>query len=83
MLGWANPHWVKLDESWTRDLPRDDTKQASLKEIIALLATEKRASIADFVRDSATMTVLFASQVGYASGDFLAPEAQVMNAVEQ
>lgn len=82
MLSWAGAGWVKLDESWTRDLPRNDKKQVLLKEIVANLNERKLASIADYVRDSPTMTVLFSAQVGYAAGDFLAPESQVMNAVE-
>lgn len=82
MLSWAGASWIKFDESWTRDLPRNDKKQAELKEMVALLNEKQLATIADYVRDSTTMTVLFSAQVGYAAGDFLAPESQVMNAVE-
>ena len=83
MLAWAQPQWVKFDESWTRDLPRNEKKQAQLKEMVGTLNGKGFASIADFVRDSPTMTILFSAQVGYAAGDFLAPESQLMSAIEQ
>lgn len=83
MLAWTQPQWIKFDESWTRDLARNDKKQVQLKEMVANLNAKGFTSIADFVRDSPTMTVLFSAQVGYAAGDFLAPESQVMNAIEQ
>jgi EAL domain-containing protein (putative c-di-GMP-specific phosphodiesterase class I)/PAS domain-containing protein len=77
------PRWVKFDESWTRDLPRNDKRQAAFKETVATLNGRGIFSIADFIRDSATMTVLFSAQVSYAAGDFLGGESQTMSAIEQ
>lgn len=74
--------WVKFDESWTRDLQRNDKRQAIFKETVAALSQRGAFSIADFIRDSATMTVLFSAQVSYAAGDFLGGETQTMNAIE-
>jgi EAL domain-containing protein (putative c-di-GMP-specific phosphodiesterase class I) len=36
-------------------------------------------SIAEFVQDAASMTILFASGISYAEGDFLAVAAPTMN----
>ena len=78
-----SPRWVKFDESWTRELPRNDKRQAAFKETVSALNGRGIFSIADFIRDSATMTVLFSAQVSYAAGDFLGGESQTMTAVEQ
>lgn len=83
MVKRLEPRWVKFDESWTRDLPRNDKRQASFKETVIALNQRGAFSIADFIRDSATMTVLFSAQVSYAAGDFLGGETQTMNAIEQ
>ena len=79
LLKWVKPDWVKFDESWTRDLSKNEKQQQTLKLLVAQLHEQNIITIADFVRDSATTTVLFSSQVAHAAGDFLAPEAQVMH----
>jgi EAL domain-containing protein (putative c-di-GMP-specific phosphodiesterase class I) len=79
LLKWVKPDWVKFDESWTRDLSKNEKQQQKLKLLVAHLHEHQITTIADFVRDSATTTVLFSSQVAHAAGDFLAPEAQVMH----
>lgn len=77
------PRWVKFDESWTRDLPRNEKRQTEFKQTVSSLNGRGIFSIADFIRDSATMTVLFSAQVSYAAGDFLGGESQTMSAIEQ
>lgn len=79
IIKWIKPNWVKFDESWTRDLSKNEKQQQKLKLLVANLHEHGITTIADFVRDSATTTVLFSSQVAHAAGDFLAPEAQVMH----
>ena len=66
------PGFVKIDRGFMEDLPKNAANQQRVREL-ALKAREYHIqSIAEFVQDAASMSILFSCGVDYAEGDFLA-----------
>ena len=79
LLSHFDPAFVKLDRSFMEDLAKNTANQQRLREI----ATKTRGlgirSIAEFVQDAASMSILFSTGIDYVEGHFLAPAGPEMD----
>ena len=66
------PGFVKIDRGFMEDLPKNTANQARIRELALKAREHGIQSIAEFVQDAASMSILFSSNVDYAEGDFLA-----------
>ena len=72
LLNHLTPGFVKIDRSFMEDLARNQANQDRVR-ILASRARELGIqSIAEFVQDAASMTILFSQGIDYVEGDFLA-----------
>ncbi|PBJ83036.1 PAS domain S-box protein [Lysobacteraceae bacterium NML93-0399] len=72
LLGHLQPHLLKLDRSFTDDLPNNPENQARVGEIARRARQEGIRTIAEFVQDAASMSILFGADIDYVQGNFLA-----------
>jgi diguanylate cyclase (GGDEF)-like protein/PAS domain S-box-containing protein len=79
LLSHFDPAFLKLDRSFTEDLPKNAGNQQRIREIAEKARGLGIRSIAEFVQDAASMTILFSSGVDYVEGYFLAPAGPEMN----
>jgi diguanylate cyclase (GGDEF)-like protein/PAS domain S-box-containing protein len=79
LLTHFNPAYIKLDRSFTEDLPKNAANQARIREIADKAQAAGIRSIAEFIQDAASMAILFSSGVDYVEGNFLAPAGPEMN----
>lgn len=71
--------YLRLDRSFMVDLAKNAESQKKVREMADKISAAGRKSIAEFVQDAASMTVLFTSSVNYVQGNFLAPAGPEMN----
>ena len=79
LLTHFQPAFLKLDRSFTEDLPRTPEHQQKIRDIAVRAQSLGVPSIAEFVQDAATMSFLFTSGVDYVQGHFMATPAATMN----
>ncbi|MBV2208101.1 MAG: bifunctional diguanylate cyclase/phosphodiesterase [Thermomonas sp.] len=79
LLTHFQPSFIKIDRSFTEDLAKNSSNQQRIRELAQKAHDMGIQSIAEFVQDAASMTILFASGISYAEGDFLAVAAPTMN----
>ncbi|MEO5565069.1 MAG: EAL domain-containing protein [Luteimonas sp.] len=79
LLNHFNPAYLKLDRSFTEDLPKNAASQARIREIADKASSLGIRSIAEFIQDAASMAILFSSGIDYVEGNFLAPAGPEMN----
>ncbi|MEN1973273.1 EAL domain-containing protein [Luteimonas sp. MJ204] len=73
LLAHLKPNMLKIDPGFIEELPANADNQARVREIAAKARELGIQTMADFVGDAATMSVLFGTGVDYVSGNFLAP----------
>lgn len=79
LLSHFDPAFLKLDRSFTEDLPKNLANQARIKEIAEKARALGITSIAEFVPDAASMAILFSCGIDYVEGYFLAPAGPEMD----
>jgi len=79
LLSHFDPAMIKLDRSFMEDLPKNPDNQKRIREIAERARGLGIRSIAEFVQDAASMSILFSSGVDYVEGYFLAPAGPEMN----
>jgi diguanylate cyclase (GGDEF)-like protein/PAS domain S-box-containing protein len=79
LLSHFDPAFLKLDRSFMEDLAKNTGNQARIREIATKARTLGIRTIAEFVQDAASMSVLFSSGVDYVEGHFLAPAGPDMS----
>lgn len=72
LLSHLQPHLLKLDRSFTQELPQQPDSQAKVESIAERARELGIRTIADAVQDAASMSILFAAGVDYVQGHFLA-----------
>jgi multidomain signaling protein FimX len=72
LLSHLQPHLLKLDRSFTDDLPSNSENQARIGEIARRARQVGIRTIAEFVQDAASMSILFGADIDYVQGNFLA-----------
>jgi diguanylate cyclase (GGDEF)-like protein/PAS domain S-box-containing protein len=79
MLTHFDPQVLKIDRSFIVDLAKSPENQAKVKEFVAAARQMEKTTIAEFVSDASSMTVLFSIGVDLVQGNFLAPPMAQMN----
>lgn len=79
LLAHFQPAFLKIDRSFTEDLPKTPEHQAKIRDIAARARGDGILTIAEHVQDAATMSFLFGASVDYVQGHFLAAPAPAMN----
>ncbi|TDK33121.1 EAL domain-containing protein [Luteimonas terrae] len=72
LLSHLQPHLLKLDRSFTDDLPGNAENQERIGEIARRARQVGIRTIAEFVQDAASMSILFGADIDYVQGNFLA-----------
>ena len=70
---------VKLDRDFMDDLPNNAECQQKIREIATKARELGKLTVAEFVQDAASMTILFSAGVDYAQGHFLAQAGPEMD----
>jgi diguanylate cyclase (GGDEF)-like protein len=79
LLSHLQPQLLKIDRSLIEDLPRQPDNQRRVQEIARKARELGIGSIAEFVQDAASMSILFSADVDYVEGHFLASASPQMN----
>jgi len=79
LLSHFDPAFIKLDRSFMEDLAKNATNQQRVRDIATKARSLGIYSIAEFVQDAASMSLLFSSGIDYVEGHFLAPAGPEMN----
>ncbi len=78
LLAHLKPNMLKIDPGFIEDLTGNAGNQERVREMAAKARELGIQTMADFVSDAATMSVLFGTGVDYVSGNFLAPSGPDM-----
>jgi EAL domain-containing protein (putative c-di-GMP-specific phosphodiesterase class I) len=70
---------LKIDRGFMQDLPTSPDHQQRIREIANKAHELGKQTIAEFVQDAGSMTILFSAGIDYAQGHFLAPAGPVMD----
>lgn len=73
------PSLLKIDRSFFEDLAGNADNQKRVSEIVTRADELGVGTIAEFISDAASMTVLFTAGVGYVQGAFVAMPGPTMN----
>jgi EAL domain-containing protein (putative c-di-GMP-specific phosphodiesterase class I) len=79
MLTHFDPALLKIDRSFILDLAKNADNQKKVKEFVEEARKRDKQTIAEFVSDAGSMTVLFSIGVDLVQGNFLAPPGAAMN----
>lgn len=79
LLSHLKPAFVKLDRSFTMDLPSNSENQQRVNDIAARLREGDIRSVAEFVQDAPSMAILYSAGVDFVQGNFLASAGPAMN----
>ncbi|HMB56002.1 MAG TPA: EAL domain-containing protein [Arenimonas sp.] len=79
MLTHFDPAILKIDRSFIVDLAKNADNQKKVREFAEQARNLGKLTIAEFVSDAGSMTVLFSIGVDLVQGNFLAPPAPTMN----
>ncbi|MCC7247754.1 MAG: EAL domain-containing protein [Lysobacter sp.] len=79
LLTHIQPQVLKIDRSFIEDLPKNPDSQKRVREIALKARDFGIQTIAEFVQDAASMSILFSAGVDYVEGHFLAAAGPEMN----
>ena len=79
LLTHFQPAFLKIDRSFTEDLPKMPEHQQKIRDIAERAQSAGIRTIAEYVQDAATMSFLFTANVEFVQGNFLASPAAAMN----
>jgi diguanylate cyclase (GGDEF)-like protein/PAS domain S-box-containing protein len=73
--------YLKLDRSFTRDLSKNEENQQKVRELCAQADEAGKHTIAEWIEDAASMSILFSAGVHFVQGNFLQEPDKTMNYV--
>ncbi|MFZ2752977.1 MAG: EAL domain-containing protein [Lysobacteraceae bacterium] len=79
LLTHVQPQLLKIDRSFIEDLPKNPESQQRVRDIARRARDLDILTIAEFVQDAASMSILFSAGVDYVEGHFLATAGPDMN----
>lgn len=79
LLTHFNADLLKIDRSFMEDLGGNPDHQARVREIADKARELGKTTIAEFVQDAGSMSILFGAGIDYAQGNFLAPPGANMD----
>jgi EAL domain-containing protein (putative c-di-GMP-specific phosphodiesterase class I) len=74
----VDPDYIKIDRTYMADLPRNKDNQTKIREICDMARSIDKITIAEFVEDAASMSLLFSCGVNFVQGNFLQEPEKVM-----
>ena len=78
LLKHVDAKYLKVDRTYMADLPKHKDSQARVKEICDQSHQLGKLTIAEFVEDAASMSILFTVGVNFVQGNFLQEPEKVM-----
>ncbi len=72
-------HYLKVDRSFMAELPKNKDNQERIKAICEQARNAGKLTVAEFVEDAASMSILFTCGVNFVQGNFLQEPEQVMS----
>ncbi|WP_315390063.1 EAL domain-containing protein [uncultured Stenotrophomonas sp.] len=79
LLAHFQPQFVKLDRDFTSDFARTRENADKISEITTRAQEANIRTIAEFIADANSMSMLFSAGVDYVQGEFVGPAGPVMN----
>lgn len=79
LLAHFQPQFLKLDRDFTSDFARTRENSEKIAEITTRAQEANIRTIAEFVADNGSMSLLFSAGVDYVQGEFVGPAAPAMN----
>ena len=79
LLTHVQPQILKIDRSFIEDLPKNADNQQKVRDMARKARDLGIQTIAEFVQDAASMSILFSTGVDYVEGHFLAAAGPDMN----
>jgi diguanylate cyclase (GGDEF)-like protein/PAS domain S-box-containing protein len=78
LLKHVDADYLKLDRNYMADLPKNKENQDKIKELCDQAAHSGKLTVAEFVEDAASMSILFSCGVNFVQGNFLQEPEKVM-----
>jgi multidomain signaling protein FimX len=72
-------HYLKVDRSYMADLPKNKESQERIKAMCEQAHNAGKLTIAEFVEDAASMSILFSCGINFVQGNFLQEPEKVMS----
>ena len=79
MLSHFDPAILKIDRGFITELGKNAEVQKQVREIVAKAHDAGKQTVAEFVSDATTMSVLFSMGMDFVEGNFLAAPGPLMN----
>ncbi|HEY0231961.1 MAG TPA: EAL domain-containing protein [Dokdonella sp.] len=72
-------HYLKIDRSFMADLPKHKENQEKIKDICEQAHHAGKLTVAEFVEDAASMSILFSCGVNFVQGNFLQEPEKIIS----
>jgi diguanylate cyclase (GGDEF)-like protein/PAS domain S-box-containing protein len=72
-------HYLKIDRTFMADLPRHKENQDKIKDICEQAHHAGKLTVAEFVEDAASMSILFSCGVNFVQGNFLQEPEKILS----
>ncbi len=79
MLSHFDADIIKIDRSFIEDLDKNTANQAKIRDFVQHASNLKITTMAEFVSDASTISILFSIGVDWIQGNFLSPPLAQMN----
>ena len=79
LLKHVDARYLKVDRTFMADLPKNKENQEKVREICRQAGALEKVTIAEFVEDAASMSILFSCGVDFVQGNFLQEPEKVMS----
>ena len=79
LLKHVDAKYLKIDRTYMAELPKNKENQAKIKEIADQARALEKMTVAEFVEDAASMSILFSCGVNFVQGNFLQEPEKVMS----
>ena len=78
LLKHVDANYLKIDRSYMAELPKNKENQEKVKELCDQAHHAGKLTVAEFVEDAASMSILFSCGVNFVQGNFLQEPEKVM-----
>lgn len=72
-------HYLKIDRNFMADLPKQKENQDKIKDICEQAHHAGKLTVAEFVEDAASMSILFSCGVNFVQGNFLQEPEKILS----
>lgn len=79
LLKHVDAKYLKIDRTYMAELPKNKDNQAKVKDIADQARGMDKLTVAEFVEDAASMSILFSCGVNFVQGNFLQEPEKVMS----